>query len=269
MVMGKKRWIIGAGVVIAALGLLSGVAPLNAQTGSGQEDLAAVLKKAAEYCRRLDKAALDFTCFEEVKETTHFYSPSTDIYLYDYQFVRKGEGIKEQRNLVSVNGKKSDRRDTRLYTASFQYKNVLFGPIGLLSEFWQAYHDYKVVSRETIRGATALVVEVTPKPDLPATHPYGRVWIKPGDGSIFKIAWDQRSLGNYKLAEEWGTANDALPQITAYTEYGFEKNGLRFPSLNYTEEAYIRKNGRKYTSAEISTAYRGYKFFTVETSVTF
>ncbi|HSA95686.1 MAG TPA: hypothetical protein VLJ16_06535 [Acidobacteriota bacterium] len=267
--MVKRRRIILTAIVIAALGPLPGVAPVSAQTRPGQSDLAAVLKKAAEYCRRLDKAALDFTCLEEVKETTHFYTPSTDIYLYDYQFVRKGEGIKEQRNLVSVNGKKSDRRDTRLYTASFQYKNVLFGPIGLLSEFWQVYHDYKVVGHEMIRNTATLVVEVTPKPEIPVTHPYGRVWIKPGDGSVFKIAWDQRSLGNYKLAEEWGTANDAVPQITAYTEYGFEKNGLRFPSLNYTQEAYIRKNGRKYESAEISTAYRGYKFFTVETAVTF
>ncbi len=254
-----------AAVLLVALGLSP--APLAPQEPADQARLPAVLKKAAEYCRRLDKAALDFTCFEEVKETTHFYTASTDIYLYDYQFVRKGEGVKERRNLVSINGRKSNGRDTPLDTASFHYKNVLFGPVGLLSEFWQAYHDYKIVGEETIRGTAVLIVEATPKPDLPATHPYGRIWIKPDDGGVLKIAWNPKSLGNYKLAEEWGLANDAVPQITAYTEYRFEKNGLRFPSLNYTEEAYIRKDKRKYTSAEISTTYRGYKFFTVETEV--
>src|SRR5512137_1062697 len=163
--MVPARRVVGLAVVIAALGLLPEVGASPSQTGSGQVDLAAVLKKAAEYCRRLDKAALDFTCLEEVKETTHFYTPSTDIYLYDYQFVRKGEGIKEQRNLLSVNGKRSTARDTPLDTASFQYKNVLFGPIGLLSEFWQAYHDYKIVGQETIRGAATVIIEATPKPD--------------------------------------------------------------------------------------------------------
>jgi len=267
--MANKRRVIEAAVLIAAFVLLLDVGAARSQSNSSQVDLAAVLKKAAEYCRRLDKAALDFTCLEEVKETTHFYTPSTDIYLYDYQFVRKGGVVKEQRNLVSVNGKKADLRDTQLHTASFQYKNVLFGPVGLLSESWQDYHDYTIVGEETIRGAATLIIEAVPKPDLPVTHPYGRIWIKPADGSVFKIAWDQRSLGNYRLAEEWGKANDAVPQITAYTEYGFEKNGLRFPSLNYTQEAYIRKDGRKYTSAEVSTAYRSYKFFTVETAVKF
>jgi len=260
-----KPFLKGTAVLVAALGFSTAL--IGPQEPADQSRLAAVLKKAVEYCRRLDKAALDFTCLEEVKETTHFYTPSTDIYLYDYQFVRKGEGIQERRNLVSVNGKKSNVRDTPLNTASFQYKNVLFGPIGLLSEFWQAYHNYRIVGEETTQGAGALMVEATPKPDLPVTHPYGRIWIKPGDGSVLKIVWEARSLGNYKMAEEWGLANDAEPRITAFTEYRFEKNGLRFPSLNHTEEAYIRKDKRKYTSAEISTTYRGYKFFTVETEV--
>jgi len=256
---------ICASLIVAAVCLSPAL--LGPQEKPAEARLAAVLKKAAEYCRRLDKAALDFACFEEVKETTHFYTASTDIYLYDYQFVRKGEGVKERRNLVSINGKRSSVRDTPLNTASFQYENVLFGPIGLLSESWQAYHDYRIVGEETIRGAAALIVEATPKPDLPVTHPYGRIWIKPDDGSVLKIAWEPRSLGNYKMAEEWGLANEAEPRITAFSEYGFEKKGIRFPSLNYTEEAYIRKDKRKYTSAEISTTYRGYKFFTVETEV--
>ena len=255
------------GVLLFIAALCCSPTPLGPQEQRDEARLAAILKKSAEYCRRLDKAALDFTCLEEVKETTHFYTPSTDIYLYDYQFVRKGEEIRERRNLVSVNGKKSNVRDTPLNTASFQYKNVLFGPIGLLSEYWQAYHDYEIVGEEAIRGTAVLIVEATPKPDPPVTHPYGRIWIKPDDGSVLKIAWDQKSLGNYKLAEEWGLANDAEPRITAFTEYRFEKNGLRFPSLNHTDEAYIRKDKRKYTGAEISTTYRGYKFFTVETSV--
>ncbi len=69
------------------------------------------------------------------------------------------------------------------------------------------------------------------------------------------------------LIAEWAEANEAEPRITAYSEYGFEKNGLRFPSRNFTQQAYIRKDRSKFVNAEISIAYKGYKFFTVETAV--
>ena len=52
---------------------------------------------------------------------------------------------------------------------------------------------------------------------------------------------------------------------TSFTEFGFEKNGLRFPSRSYTEQAYMRKDRGKSPSAEISVTYKDYKFFTVET----
>lgn len=38
---------------------------------------------------------------------------------------------------------------------------------------------------------------------------------------------------------------DAAPQLTSVTEYSLEKNGLRFPSKDTTEEAYIKsRTGR-------------------------
>jgi hypothetical protein len=57
------------------------------------------------------------------------------------------------------------------------------------------------------------------------------------------------------------------PQITSFSEYGFEKNGLRFPSRDQTEEAYLKKDGKKYIRAETAIIYKDYKFFTVETDI--
>lgn len=236
----------------------------------GQDDserLSAILKKAETYCRRLDRAALDFVCLEEVTEMTRHFTPKTDVYLYDYQFIRKDDKVKEQRNLISVNGKKTDIQDSSLNTFMFQYKNVLFGPVGLLSKTWQAYHDFKFIGEDTLDKEEVVVIEATPGANLDRPHCYGKLWIKEDDGSVLKIVWDQRSLGNFKSIEDWAKTHDAVPEITAYSEYGFEKNGIRFPSRSYTENAYIDKNNRKFVSAEISILYKDYKFFTVETEI--
>ena len=232
--------------------------------------LAAILQRAADYCQRLDKAVMDFVCLEEVSETSHNLTPNTDVYLYDYQFVRKaGGGAKERRNLVSVNGKKADFRNTPLHTGFFQFQNVLFGPIGLLSRYWQAFLDYRIVAEEELDGQKAMVVDAVPASGFVEPHPYGRIWIREKDGAVLKIVWEQRSLGNFKIAEEWAKQHDSEPAITSSSEYGFEKNGIRFPSRSRTEQAYTNKDRGKYVSAEISVAYRKYKFFQVETETVF
>jgi hypothetical protein len=237
------------------------------QEQADRERLAAILEKSAEYCRRLDRAALDFVCLEEVTEMSRHFTPQTDIYLYDYQFIRKNGGAKEKRNLLAVNGKKKNIRDSSLQAVMFRYENVLFGPIGLLSKSWQAYLNYQLVGEDTLNDAKAVVIDATSGPALSEPHCLGRIWIKEDDGSVLKIVWDQKSLGNFQNIAEWAKAHDAEPRITAFSEYGFEKNGLRFPSRNYTELAYLRKDTGKFANAEISIIYKEYRFFTVETEI--
>jgi outer membrane lipoprotein-sorting protein len=240
------------------------------QDTQGQADelrLGAILKKSEDYCRRLDMAALDFVCLEEVTEWSRYYSLETNIYLYDYQFIRNNKETKEKRNLIVVNGKKKNIQDSPLDTVMFRYQNVLFGPVGLLSKSWQAYHDYKLIGEDIINKEKAVVIEATPKPELTKPHCYGKIWIKEDDGSVLKIVWDQKSIGNFQSVEEWAKIHDAEPQITSFSEYGFEKNGIRFPSRNYTENAYIKKVKQKFVNAEINILYKNYKFFTVETEI--
>ena len=251
--------------LLAVMGLSS--ARQTPQVQTDQERLAAILKRSEGYCRRLDNAALDFVCLEEVTERTRFTSMEADVYLYDYQFVRKNKEMKEKRNLLAVNGKKKRIQDQPLQTVVFRYENALFGPIGLLSKSWQAYHDYRLIGEDVIDKQKTVVIGATPKPDFATPHCFGSIWIREDDGAVLKIVWDQRSIGNFQSVEEWAKLHEAEPQITSFLEYGLEKNGLRFPSRNYTKNAYILKNGRKYANAEINILYKDYKFFTVETEV--
>ena len=252
----------------AALSFLWGL-PIQSPSQQAPDDprLAAILKKAADYCGRLDKAALDFVCLEDVAEMTRRYTPRTDVYLYDYQFVRKGAETREKRDLISFNGKKTSVGDSPLYTVMFQYKNVLFGPVGLLSHAWQAYHDYRLIGEDVFNNEKAVVVQVTPNAFLVTPHCYGQVWIREEDGSVLKIIWDQESLGNFQSAEEWARVHDAKPLITAFSEYGYEKNGLRFPSRSYTENSLVNKENQKYIGGAMLISYKNYKFFTVETEI--
>lgn len=256
-----------AGVIFLVAVLGSFLTPQDPPGRASQERLAAILKRSEEYCRRLDNAALDFVCLEEVTERTRFTSMEVDMYLYDYQFVRKNKEMKEKRNLLAVNGKKRRVQDQPLQTVVFRYENALFGPIGLLSKSWQAYHDYRLIGEDVIDKQKTVVIGATPKPDFATPHCFGSIWVREDDGAILKIVWDQRSIGNFQSVEEWAKLHEAEPRITSFLEYGLEKNGLRFPSRNYTENAYILKDGRKYANAEINILYKDYKFFTVETEV--
>ncbi len=256
------------GLALAALLLLIGPPASRAQENQAAR-LSGLLEKAAAYCQRLENAALDFVCLEDVTETSRNLSPHTDVYLYDYQFVRKGGAARERRNLLALNGKKADDKDAPLHTAFFQYKNVLFGPIGLLGRIWRPFFVYRWAGEETILGEKAVIVEVKPGPDLAQPHPYGRVWIAEGDGSVLKIVWDQASLGNFKTVDEWAKENGAEPQINSFSEYGIAKNGLRFPSRSFTDQGYRRKDGGSFSSATITVMYREYRFFTVETETVY
>jgi len=266
------------------------------QEQADQPRLAAILRKSKEYCRKLERAALDFVCLEEVIERVDRTREAfknymlTDAagrfqgamaipwisgklesreYLYDYQFVRKNRKIEEKRNLKEINGKKKNVQDSSLHTTKFEYQNILFGPIGLLSESWQFYHAFKLIGEDTVNREKAVVVEAIPGPSLTSAHSYGRIWIKEDDGSVLKIVWDQKSIGNFKIIEDRAKELDAKPQLTSISEYGFEKNGLRFPSRDYTEEAYIKKDGKKYVGAETTIIYKAYKFFVVETEINY
>jgi hypothetical protein len=288
-----RGWMAAAVLIAwASAGSLAGLA--GGQVPAAGQRLALLLSKAKAYCLRLETAALDFTCIEKIAERTYAMRleapdvvvPNTSVggtgvgysykpakmpyyentYVYDYQFVRRGAFKTEKRVLLEENGRKKKEREAELTTATIRVQNALFGPIGLVGESAQSGHDYRIVDEETVKGKTVVIVEAVPKPGLERQHCYGRIWIREADGSIARIAWDQASVGNFQVVQARAREYRAEPQLTSLTEYGMEKNGLRFPSKDTTEEAYI-KSGQKYVQALTTILYMDYRFFTVETAV--
>lgn len=256
----------------------------NTSEQDGRQKMAQILKKTREYCRRLAQAALDFVCLEEIseridnsKEAVQFYLRGMLFgeknvieehkFLYDYQFVRKGDRKTEKRILLEEDGLKKREEGAYLKTNVFLYQNVLFGPVNLLDEYWQSFYDYKMIGDELLDGEKALVIEAAPLPSFHKEILWGKIWVKGSDFSILKIEWNQKSMKHFEIIEKTAEKYKAEPQITQITEFGFEKNGIRFPSRYFIEEAYISNKGKKFVRSETSVVYRGYRFFTVETEI--
>jgi hypothetical protein len=264
-----------------------------------------LLAKARAYCRRLQTASLDFVCREEITETVarwtgrpewvdssdfqpvHVIGPADKHRLvYDYQFVRGGAVAKEMRTLIEEDGVQKEIPDADLMTRLFRYENVLFGPATLLDDRNSGRYDFEieaeaevgdrpaVVSRHLLRNGgmidPAVVISARPRTsDGTSPPPFGRMWVSPTDGAVLKIEWDERTMRNYAALEERAESLKAGLRLTMTSEFGFEKNGIRFPSRHRIVEAYRRGEGKTTVKSTTVVEYVGYKFFLVETAVDF
>lgn len=251
-----------------------------------QQELEIILKKCAEYCERLENVSLYFVCKEEIKEKIYLFParsgsvallPSGELrenklpknkYIYDYQLIRKGDTTEEQRILIEENGQEKNDLDAQLKTTRFQHKFIVFGPIGLLGQKQQKNYDYKILKNVNYKKEKAVIIEALPKFPQENNTLYGKIWIRKKDFAILKIEWEQESLENFEIIEKIAKRMNATPLITFISEFGFEKNKIRFPNKYSVEEIYIsRQGGRRFLRSKTTVVYDNYKFFTVDTKV--
>jgi len=261
---------------------LSGRAPGNPQTVPAADLLERILEKTEVYCRRLGKVSLHFVCRERIEER-QFDPPRqisgvsrpaslrrvTSVSLeYDYQLIWKGESIEEKRTLLMEDKQPRNEPDAALKTKLYKHQYLVFGPVGLLSEFWQPKHTYAYLGEEKVDGEKAYVIEASPAGPAEPDLIYGKAWIRQKDFAIVKIEWDQRSLGNYDMilgmAKTLG--HQAEPQVSVVGYYGVEKNGIRFPDRLVIREDYRSTRGT-FRVSEATVRYESYRFFVVDTEV--
>jgi hypothetical protein len=242
-------------------------------------ELAAILAKSAAYCRRLENAALNFVCLEDVIErlvgsgrffvnTMAFALGHRSIeWIYDYQLIRSNGQTQEKRTLIKENGVGRNEADAELKTSRFVHRNVFLGPIGLLSESAQSRHKYEFVKEGKVGGEPAIVIRATPIVEK-AGYLFGKAWVRKQDGAVLRIEWEPVSMENYDAIEKFSHLINRQAKISFVSEYIFEKNGLFFPNLYEVTEEYIGINldWGNVVSRTIVT-YKDYRFFQVETAV--
>jgi hypothetical protein len=295
-----------AAIAALALGLLlapEAIYVLRARDGSSRAqvppaqveelDLAGILERCAAYCDRLSSAVLDFVCTEKVEESVApivlgravavmqgsgpvYYAgggvsagrKKRSVYVYDYQLVRDKLGlITETRTLLIDNGRKVEEKNAPLKTRFFQYRYIVMGPVGLLGRDRQAGFDYAVIKESSFKGERVVIIQASPKPGSLWEPLYGKIWVRKGDAAILRIEWQPESMGNYEEIEELAQQLHMKPKLSFASDYGFEKNDVRFPSRYTVEEAYVHSSWRPLVRSRTVVSYDAYKFFTVETGV--
>jgi len=256
-----------------------------------------ILNPVAEYCAKLENAALDFICrekivekFESDRQFEKFFKMVEDpvekrghypgvfmgsgplpgqenSFTYDYQVIRKDGRIQEKRVLLVEN--ETYVRDDNAYpkTKRFYINKAIYGPIGLLTRGEQHLYDYRLLRDETWKGRNAFVIGVRPKKPDPAKPVYGEVWVDKEDSSVLKMNIEAASLSGYERISADYESRGAKPRISIEIEYGIEKNGLRFPSHILLKEAYSDPREGRFKMSQLTIDYDRYKFFTVGTEI--
>jgi hypothetical protein len=249
-------------------------------------ELDTILEKCAEYCDRLANAVLHFVCIEKVTQEafqgSHIALRTSGSYpivirtrgklekkefVYDYQLYSKDNKISEVRHLLEEDGEVMKEEFSGLKDLRFEHKNVIMGPIGVLSRKWQKSHNYRILKEEKFKGDRVWVIEAVPKQGHKTGHLHGKVWISQKDYSVLRIEWNQQAIDGYERLMEDSRKWNLEPFITLISEYAFKKSGLRFPSRYELKEEYSHLGNRKFTASKKIVIYDKYKFFTVETEV--
>jgi hypothetical protein len=253
----------------------------------GQATLAALLEATAKYCEAVKEMALFFVCTERVSEKENFFTRGpggarstpdllrvndvkTRAFVYEYQIIKVKDNIRENRILIEENGKKRHREDAELATLKISARNVVYGPVGFFSRYWQDHFRYQVLGREPLGRKEAIVVSVVPTIEREENNNRGRAWIRAGDFRILRLEIEP------PLAEDSavliGNQNAAVGakyyrRITWTIDFGVETKGILFPSRQTIREWYRSDTGFSTIKREVVFDYSHYKFFTVEVSV--
>lgn len=265
-----------------------------------------VLKRVREYCRRLELAALDFVCYEEISETLDTsresqkadvridprmtsgvggvgrmslsgrpftFDPSTPRkgahrYLIDYQFVRKEGHVEEKRILLEKDGKKVRLNESPAQMSVFSCSDMLLMPVKLLDEKVEEFYSYRILREDDLSGTKVWVLDISPRLSI-SGYLGGQLWISQADFQVLKIEWDPTTFGRYEAIRQNAARYQGSAAVTSFTEFGVEKNGLRFPSRDETEEAYLNAGGEKFVRSRTRVTFTDYRFFTVGTETTF
>ncbi len=254
-----------------------------------------ILDKLTAYAVRLEGSVLDFVCREEILEKINYAldqargrpdiingwkaggayglswmsRPSAVIkntYVYDYQCVRGRSGlIRESRTLLQDNKKQVNLPDAQLKTEVFIFGTPLMGPAGIFAARFRPYYDYQIAGRGKIDGRPVLIIEAVPAVERPgATNLYGKAWVGVEDGELLKIEWSESRVGRREIFEQRAEQYKLKPRITLRSDFSAERNGIRFPSRLWIEEAYVNERGRAFVRSETTVTYKDFKFFTVE-----
>jgi len=274
------------------------MAPAGTEPAAGS-DLSRILEGAAVYCEKLETAALEFICEEKIGEThynfatepkwgglavssretgqivSHSWFPQWDPqrtirsnYVCDYLYVRRGDQVEERRVVLKDNGKKMPDRNTLLEEKRFTALNPVLAAVELLGSGRRALFNYRIISRDDVRGRNAAVLEVIPKSGNSRGVEYAKVWVDSENSQILRSEVQGVPIEGYDDVLRDSVQFRVRPYLLTTHTYEFEKNGIRFPGQSIIRVEYPRQGEftkDRTLKLKIHMKYDKYQFFSVET----
>lgn len=227
--------------------------------------------------------ALDYACQENIKERIYFYkavetysaadmksaTPFTRVslrlknskrntYVYEYRLIKKGFVQKEKRTLLKEGKKEKRVEDAELKITGFKAQHIVYGPLEFLSRGRQKYFQYEITGQDRISGKDAVIIRAIPIDELDENYYIGKIWVDENDCGILKIEWNPIPNKEYEESVHPGIKRASSCEVF----YGFDENGMRFPSKQIIEEIFTTETGRRHTKYRATIEYDNYEFFT-------
>jgi VWFA-related protein len=243
-------------------------------------EMGAILKGAADYCDRLKQAAFHYYCSEKVVETlsgigrdkledirtssnraglmnmiersqrsSQVKSSQVNKYMFDYQLIKNGADIKEQRQLLSPKQKDGGMGSAAYTMQAFLSEKAVFAPITLFAGERQLFYEYRFVDHDKLNGVPCAVIEVLPRSREEARYVYGQAWIDLADHAVLKIKANPRSILGYEKLQ--ALARQLRSRLFLNLEITFNRAhaGIRFPDRVVLSERY-KGGGMEYTDSQ-------------------
>jgi len=272
---------------------------------SYSQELLTILHECAEYCRKLDKAALDFICKEKIHDI--YYGPDpkrngyslwtakrhlsvngrTEIgdmnvfksfwdvwkiernqYLSDYLLVKKGQEIREKRVLLKENSRQVPSQKEYLKNPRFSGLKPFLAPGKVLGKESQELFSFSIIKD---RG-NLYEIEAMPVSRYAGGIEYSRIWVDKQDFQILKMEIKGIPLEGYNEVLEETTEHNVKPEFITTYSYKMEKRGLLFPDKVKVLVRYpSHPDETTFYKTKIKTNidYNDYQFFSVKTESDF
>ncbi len=268
------------------------------------DDLRRILTGCAEYCRKLADSALFFICEETIKETHHQLKHSQELnniyfkheetifespdgmkavlvrrvqimdpnrterktFTCDYQLIKKGESIEQQRIVLKEDGRVLTDRTKRLEEKRYAVLKPIFAALQVLAPDRQSRFDFRLLGEERIRGRDVYILEAVPKSGNADGVLSAKLWVEQSDFRILKSEITGVPIDGYEDVLKDCIFLNIEPDFVTTHEYRIERNGVFFPESSSVKVGYrglVR--GRPVSKLKTDLSYGKYKFFTVET----
>ena len=265
-----------------------------------QNRLQNILNDCAEYCRKLNGSALDFVCEESIRETHQYieleempklsetkqerwgdrsyfglfrtfkknYSIRSASYKYlcDYQLIKTGDSIKEQRMILKEGRKNISASKKKLEEMRFLVLRPLFAGIQTLGQNSQEMFDYSIIDEDKIGGVKTYIIEAVPLYRNIGSVEIARIWVNKQNSQILKVVINGLPLEGFDDVWQDTTWLAITPESTITHIYKLERNGVMFPIRSSVHVEYPPVGlQERIEKINLDMRYDKYKYFTVET----